>query len=88
MSRPAKESDPGGDQARHLLTRFISTPGSSDTERRKGGPSGIEGKIYHRSEPRCGTVHKLHAGLDKSNQTAEKNLRNLLSVVDGGGRLC
>lgn len=88
MSRPAKESDPGGDQARHLLTRFISTPGSSDTERRKGGPSGIEGKIYHRSEPRCVTVHKPHAGLDKSNQTAEKNLKNLLSVVDGGGRLC
>jgi hypothetical protein len=88
VSRPAKESDPGGDQARHLLTRFISTPGSSDTERRKGGPSGIEGKIYHRSEPRCVTVHKPHAGLDKSNQTAEKNLKNLRSVVDGGGRLC
>jgi len=72
VAGPGIKSDPGGDQARHLQTRFISTPGSSDTGRRKGGPSGIEDKIYHRSEPRCGTVHKLCAGLDKSNQTAEK----------------
>ena len=57
VERPAK-SDPGGDQARHLLTRFISTPGSSDTRRRKGGPSGIEGKIYHRLKPRSGTVRR------------------------------
>lgn len=72
VERPGK-SDPGGDQARHLQTRFISTPGSSDTRRRKGGPSGIEGKIYHRSEPRQRNRASARGELlDKSNQTAEK----------------
>ena len=50
------KGDPGGDQARHLLTRLISTPGSSDTERRKGVPFGIEYRIYHTPEPRPDSV--------------------------------
>jgi hypothetical protein len=83
------KSDPGGDQARHLQTRFISTPGSSDTGRRKGGPSGIEGKIYHRSEPRSGTVQQgaVRVWINQTRQP-KKNLKNLLSMFDGGGRLC
>ena len=89
VERPEKESDPGGDQARHLLTRFISTPGSSDTERRKGGPFGIEGKIYHRSEPRSGTVQQstLRVWINQTRQP-KKNLKNIRFEVDGGGRLC
>ena len=86
VERPAK-GDPGGDQARHLLTRLISTPGSNDTERRKGVPSGIEDKIYHTPEPRCATVLRSRFWINQTRQL-KKNLKNLPSVVDGGGILC
>jgi len=88
VERPGK-SDPGGDQARHLLTRFISTPGSSDTRRRKGGPSGIEGKIYHTSEPRQRNLSQLVVSFwINPTRQLKKNLKFLLAMFDGGGRLC
>jgi hypothetical protein len=83
------KSDPGGDQARHLLTRLISTPGSSDTERRKGGPSGIEGKIYHIEKPRQRNRPQLVVSFwINPTRQPKKNLKFLLTMFDGGGRLC
>jgi hypothetical protein len=71
VERPGK-SDPGGDQARHLLTRLISTPGSSDTERRKGDLSVSKVEYITRLSPAALPRPGHVAVLDKSNQTAEK----------------
>ena len=71
-SQPGRKGDPGGDQARHLLTRLISTPGSNDTRGRKGLPSGIGIKYITGWSPAAHLAPEHVATLDKSNQTAEK----------------